>query len=168
MTKASHLVHAQLPLPFIDAHHHLWDLAACYYPWLMAKGVTRFFGDPTPIQKNYLVSDLLSESSQWKPEKSIHIQVGVDAADTINESRWLQASADSADNDGFPHAIVAFCDLTAEDARSQLDQQAGFANVRGIRHIVGRQSEEDRRSGNPQLLLDPIWQQNLSHLSRQR
>ncbi|MEC7475842.1 MAG: amidohydrolase, partial [Pseudomonadota bacterium] len=37
----------------IDAHHHLWDLSACHYPWLMEKGVKRFFGDPAPIQKNY-------------------------------------------------------------------------------------------------------------------
>ena len=30
----------------IDAHHHLWDLSAVHYPWLAAKGATRFFGDP--------------------------------------------------------------------------------------------------------------------------
>ena len=39
----------------IDAHHHLWDLEAVSYPWLMANGVKRFFGDPTPIQRNYLI-----------------------------------------------------------------------------------------------------------------
>ena len=57
------------PFRFIDAHHHLWDLEACDYPWLMAKGEQRFFGDPSPIQKNYLVSDFLNESAQYCPEK---------------------------------------------------------------------------------------------------
>ena len=48
-------------LQFIDAHHHLWDLNHCHYPWLMARGERRFFGDPTPIQKNYLPEDFLEE-----------------------------------------------------------------------------------------------------------
>ena len=30
----------------IDAHHHLWDLNAVRYTWLMERGVKRFFGDP--------------------------------------------------------------------------------------------------------------------------
>ena len=41
----------------IDAHHHLWDLNAVNYPWLMEKGKRRFFGDPTPIQRNYLIDE---------------------------------------------------------------------------------------------------------------
>ncbi len=41
----------------IDAHHHLWDLSAVSYPWLEDKSRKRFFGDPTPIQKNYLIQD---------------------------------------------------------------------------------------------------------------
>ena len=41
----------------IDAHHHLWDLGAVDYPWLMARGVRRFFGDPAPIQRDYLLDE---------------------------------------------------------------------------------------------------------------
>ena len=152
------------PLPFVDAHHHLWDLSACHYPWLMARGVQRFFGDPTPIQKNYLVADLLSESSVWVPKKSVHIQVGVDTADNLNESRWLQTLADTSPNKGFPHAIVAFCDLSAANAAEQLEAQSGFANVRGIRHIVGRHAEEDKLSGSDKLLSNPRWIENLARL----
>ncbi|MGI9285810.1 MAG: amidohydrolase family protein [Pseudomonadales bacterium] len=154
------------PLPFVDAHHHLWDLSACHYPWLMARGVQRFFGDPAPIQKNYLVADLLSESSVWVPEKSVHIQVGVDAADNINESRWLQTIADAPENRGFPHAIVAFCDLSAVDAAAQLEAQKHFPNIRGIRHIVGRHIDEDKLTGSNQLLTNPLWKENLARLSK--
>ena len=41
----------------IDTHHHLWNLNAVDYPWLMEKGKKRFFGDPTPIQRNYLIDE---------------------------------------------------------------------------------------------------------------
>ncbi|MEP5323549.1 MAG: hypothetical protein ABJQ49_14875, partial [Marinobacter alexandrii] len=71
--------------PFVDAHHHLWDLEHCHYPWLMAKGEMRFFGDPGPIQKNYLIDDFLGESLDYRPTKSVHIQVGVSPADEVKE-----------------------------------------------------------------------------------
>ena len=56
----------------VDAHHHLWDLNACHYPWLMARGVYRFFGDPTPIQKNYLVDDFREDATAYKLVASVH------------------------------------------------------------------------------------------------
>lgn len=152
-------------MKFIDAHHHLWDLSACHYPWLMAKGIKRFFGDPTPIQKDYLPSDFLNESQNWIPQKSIHIQVGVEDKDSINESIWLQKMATSPENKGFPHGIVAFCDLGTADAHEQLSTQIEAAqNVRGIRHIVGRHIEEDNANGSHQLLLDKTWINNLARL----
>ena len=62
----------------IDAHHHLWDLSAVHYPWLMARGVERFFGDPTPIQRNYLIDEFRSEASVQGIAASVHIQVGAE------------------------------------------------------------------------------------------
>ena len=59
----------------IDAHHHLWDLDAVDYPWLNAKGVYRFFGDPTPIQRNYLLGEFRKEASEQGIRASVHIQV---------------------------------------------------------------------------------------------
>lgn len=76
-------------LVFIDAHHHLWDLHAVHYPWLKARGERRFFGDPTPIQKNYEVDDLLGESPNFKPLASVHIQVGAAPDHSLRETEWL-------------------------------------------------------------------------------
>ena len=80
----------------VDAHHHLWDLEACHYPWLMARGVKRFFGDPTPIQKNYLVADLRRDAADYALDGSVHVQVGV--APTIcrtprtrEQARWASS-----------------------------------------------------------------------------
>ena len=136
---------------FVDAHHHLWDLQACRYPWLMAKGERRFFGDPSPIQKNYLPGDFLSESAVYRPAKSVHIQVGVAADDALRETAWLQGLPQ------FPHAIVAFCDLSSPGAAAELAAQQKHSRVRGIRQIIGRHAEEDRKHGSDALLENPAW-----------
>ena len=127
----------------------------------MEKGVSRFFGDPTPIQRDYLAPELREDASNYVLAGSVHIQVGVDKSDEVNESRWLDKVA--AD-EGLPSAIVAFCDLSAPTAQETLDEQQQIHRVRGIRHIVGRSSEEDVKIGSDALLDDPQWIENLASL----
>lgn len=155
----------ETPTRIIDAHHHLWDLNSCHYPWLMAKGVKRFFGDPTPIQKNYLVTDLIDDIGDLPIVSSVHIEVGVDEEQVVDESRWLQSLAETEKGKGFPHAIIAFCDLSNENAESVLELHRQFANLRGIRQIVGRSPEEDVLTGSDKLIDNPVWIENLSKLS---
>ncbi len=145
----------------VDAHHHLWDLKACHYPWLMAKGVVRFFGDPTPIQKNYLVDDLRDDARDYELSASVHIQVGVAEGDEVKETAWLQRVGDEA---GLPTAIVAFCDLAAADAAQHIAKQMQHSRVRGVRQIVGRSAEEDAVTGSAQVLESVIWRENLELL----
>lgn len=147
----------------VDAHHHLWDLGACNYPWLMAKGVVRFFGDPAPIQKNYLLSDLRGDAREYQLDGSVHIQVGVAPGDELRETAWLQTIADKH---GLPSAIVAYCDLDKPNAIDQLTQQQNFANVRGARQIVGRSREEDAVTGSGGLIDNVLWRKNLAELGR--
>ncbi len=142
---------------FIDAHHHLWDLEAVHYPWLMARGVKRFFGDPTPIQKNYLPADFLDESAEYRPKASVHIQVG--AEDGLEETKWLHSL------DGCPAAVVAFCDLAAHDAEARLDALLEYPRVRGIRQIVGRHVDEDGQHGSAALLESGAWVRGLKALA---
>jgi predicted TIM-barrel fold metal-dependent hydrolase len=145
----------------VDAHHHLWDLDACHYPWLMEKGVVRFFGDPAPIQRNYLADELLEDASRYELAASVHVQVGVADGDELAESRWLD---DSASAKGLPSAIVAFCDLSSPNAQQALDEQAAIDRVRGVRQIVGRSAEEDVHTGSDALLDNPAWIENLASL----
>lgn len=149
---------------FVDAHHHFWDLDHCHYPWLMARGVRRFFGDPTPIQQNYLPEHLLAESARWRPAKSVHVQVGAAEEHSLRESEWLQSLADQAGPEGHPNAIVAFADLTRPDLESELQRQSAVANVRAVRHILGRHVDEDRASGADQLIHNPRLRQGLARL----
>lgn len=148
-------------LPITDAHHHLWDLQAVRYPWLQ-EGGERFFGDPEPIRRNYLLEDLRRDIGDLPVTRSVHVQVGAHPEDTVAETRWLQSVAD--DSGGMPNAIVAFCDLAADEAPAVLDAQLEFPDVRGIRQIVGRSAKEDAATGSGELLANPDWRRNLARL----
>ncbi len=145
----------------IDAHHHLWDLRACRYPWLEEKGVVRFFGDPAPIQRDYLADEFRQDAADYRLDGSVHVQVGVASGDEVKESEWLNKTAGAS---GLPTALVAFCDLAAESAQQVLDQQQAIGRVRGVRHIVGRSSAEDAGTGSNLLLDNRTWIENLSSL----
>jgi predicted TIM-barrel fold metal-dependent hydrolase len=135
----------------IDAHHHLWDLSSVEYPWLVAQGVHRFFGDPAPIQRDYLIDEFQTEAADEGITGSVHIQVG--AADGLNEARWVQSLADA--NPDWPLVQVVFCDLTSPDLQRQLDQFQALPSVHGVRQIVGRAPGEDAVTGTNALLDDP-------------
>jgi len=143
----------------VDAHHHLWDLSACRYPWLMAKGVTRFFGDPTPIQKDYLVRDLRADASSYQLDASVHIQVGVADGDELEETAWLQRTAEAC---GLPSAIVAHCSLEQPDALAVADAHLAHSKVRGLRQIIGRSDVEDAKTGSGALVDNTDWRRNLA------
>lgn len=145
----------------VDAHHHLWDLEACHYPWLMARGVARFFGDPTPIQQNYLVADLLADAADYELAASVHVQVGVAASDELKETEWLQGTGEAQ---GLPTAIVAYCDLDDPEACKHLEAQRRNDRVRGVRQIVGRSDAEDAQTGSGSLPDNPVWRANLAAL----
>ncbi|NOD64723.1 MULTISPECIES: amidohydrolase [unclassified Ruegeria] len=147
---------------WIDAHHHLWDLNAVHYPWLMAKGVERFFGDPSPIQRNYLLSEFSADAQAQGIRASVHIQVG--AEDGMAEARWVQSVADA--NPNWPMAQVVFCDLTAPDLMDQLDTFQHLSTVRGVRQIVGRAPGEDAQTGTNALLDDPRFLTGLQEAGR--
>lgn len=139
----------------IDAHHHLWDLGAVHYPWLMAKGVRRFFGDPAPIQRNYLLREFRRDAVGFSG--SVHIQVG--AADPVKEAQWVQTVADGATDWTF--AQVVHADLTAGDLFTQLNTYQKFPTVRGVRQIIGRAPGEDAQTGTQALLDNPAFVEGL-------
>jgi predicted TIM-barrel fold metal-dependent hydrolase len=132
----------------IDSHHHLWDLKAVEYPWLNAKGVKRFFGDPTPIQRNYLIDEFRLDAQKNGFGSSVHIQVG--AKDGLAEAKWVQSISDA--NPDWPMVQVVFCDLTSPDLETVLDSYLKLPSVRGVRQIIGRAPEEDNKTGTNDLL----------------
>lgn len=144
----------------IDGHHHLWDLSAVHYPWLMAQGVDRFFGDPTSIQRDYLLPEFRRDAVGF--DGSVHIQVG--AEDGLAEAQWIQSIVDA--NPDWPMVQVAFCDLTADDLTARLDPLQALPTVRGVRQIVGRAPGEDALTGTNALLADPRFAAGLREAGR--
>ncbi len=150
------------PTRIVDAHHHLWDLSAVHYPWLMARGVPRFFGDPTPIQKDYRPADLRTDAGDIELLASVHIQVGAAPGQEVAETMWLQQQADAH---GLPTAIVAYCDLESPALETTLDAHGKAERLRGVRQIVGRSAEEDAQTGTGGLIADPAWHRGLNRLA---
>lgn len=123
----------------------------------------RFFGDPAPIQRNYLVEDLRADFAQLPVTKSVHVQVGVALEDSLKETQWLQCCNE---NNGLPSAIVGFADLVDSRLPYVLGEASECSALRGIRQIVGRSAEEDAKTGTNTLLGDPAFLEGLKELER--
>lgn len=154
---------SRFPYPIVDAHHHLWDLDKVHYPWLATKGILRFFGDPAPIQQNYLIKEFLVDIGDLPVEGSVHIQVGADDRQHLLESQTIQFIADRS---SLANGIVAFCALESDHLSSSLDQLELLNNFRGIRQIVGRSPTEDKETGTGSLIGNPDWLRGLKELER--
>ncbi|MDP3226105.1 MAG: hypothetical protein Q8M96_23485, partial [Rubrivivax sp.] len=118
MTRISHdaeLSAWPASLPVVDCHHHLWDLQANHYPWLTDRVTQRVCGDYAAIRKNYLLEDFRRDAADVNLVQSVHVEAVADPSDPAKETRWLRSIADSTGSGGFPHGIVAYCDLGRAD-----------------------------------------------------
>lgn len=154
---------AAAPARIVDAHHHLWNLDANYYPWLTDRVGPRMYGDYAAIRRNYLLEDFRRDIGSLPVVKSIHVQAEHDHADPVRETRWLQAVADEG---GYPHGIVAYADLSlpAADVRAVLDAHCAHPNVRGVRQMA-HEVLVAGMGGRRDLLADIQWVRNLALLA---
>lgn len=152
-------------IALVDAHQHFQDIEKHYYPWLCDVGrPAQLEGDLTPIRRNYLPVDYLDDLKPVRLVKSIHVQNGWDPLDSVGETRWLQGLADQ---DGFPHAIVAFANLAAPDVAAILEAHCAFPNVRGIRQILNWHHDPSLRiAPQADLMDDSSWRRGFGLLSR--
>jgi len=159
-------------LPAVDAHHHLWDLAANSYPWLTPGAGPPPFANFESLCRDYLVADFRADHARQAIVKSVHVQAEHDEADPVRETAWLQSVADSATSGGFPHAIVAFADLSEHGVEKVLDGHAAHRNLRGIRQMLNFDPRPAANaSGSPlakkkNLLADPIFLSQFALLRR--
>ena len=128
-------------LEWIDAHHHLWDLSQIEYPWLLAKGEARFFGQPDPIRKNYLVDDYRTDTD-GKISRSVHVQVGASEGQELSETKFVNKCSEQT-GQCFPAAAVVAVDLGQRDIEKQIEAQQAFSVTRGVRHMIGKSAEEN-------------------------
>jgi predicted TIM-barrel fold metal-dependent hydrolase len=151
--------------PIIDPHHHLWDLDSNKYPWLQERPLRlRVEGDIRPIAKSYLLEDYWADTRNQNVVKSVHVESGWDPSNPVGETAWLQRLADKH---GFPHGIVAHAMLDAPDVERVLEAQAGYRNVRGIRHIVNWHPDPVKTYvDRPDLTRTAAWRRGFGLLQR--
>ena len=153
-------------MKLLDSHHHLWNLQVIDYIWLKQIGKPKPFGDPTPIQKDYVKKDFLSDvanTNKIKLAGSVHIQVDSALADPVSETSWLSKFVPA----GIPSAIVGYVDLTKEDAEDVLKRHLTYPKFRGVRQIIGMlEKRPDLSFTNENLLLNKCWQKNFALLEK--
>lgn len=113
----------------IDAHQHVWDLEHVSYPWL-----TPGFG---VLHRTYAFDDLAPQLEACGVDGTVLVQ----AADSVEETRWMQAVADA-----HPQVlgIVAWVPLdAAAEAARLLDDYAADRRIVGIRHLIHDEPDED-------------------------
>jgi predicted TIM-barrel fold metal-dependent hydrolase len=138
----------------VDAHHHLWELSrAGKYPWLQdnpdGEGM---LGRLAPIARDYGVAEYRADSADYDLVGSVHVEAV--PADAIEESRWLQLTAERT---GVPNAIVARVELHKPEAEKLMAEHRGFRNVRGVRHIANWHKDPRFSFTDHDFLVDAGW-----------
>ena len=80
-----------------------------------------------------------------------------------DEAAWVQQTADEH---GWPHAIVAYADFAVDDVRPQLDRLKRYPLVRGVRmQLHWHENPLYRFAARPDLCADPKIRRNVARLA---
>lgn len=128
----------------IDAHQHVWDPGHVSYPWLTSEsGILR---------RTYSIEELMPELDACGVEATVLVQ----AADSVEDTRWMQRVADDQPRVAGIVGWVPLDDPTR--AAELLDDYASDPRIVGIRHLIHDEPDED-------WLLRPAVQDGLALLA---
>jgi predicted TIM-barrel fold metal-dependent hydrolase len=145
----------------IDAHHHIWRQADL--PWLSGPMQPRIFGPYEPIRRDYPIDEYLADIAGSGVTRSVYVQTNWAREAFEEEADWVQRTADER---GWPHAVVAYADLSVEDVRPQLDRLVRYSLVRGVRmQLHWHDDPLYRFAARPDLCDDPVIQRNIGYLA---
>jgi predicted TIM-barrel fold metal-dependent hydrolase len=148
--------------PVIDTHHHIWlrkDVA-----WLADPPIPRMFGDYFGLRRDYPIEEWINDIVPAGVTKSVHVTAMWGPGRALDESKWLQATADKH---GFPHGIVCNVDLAAPDAEAALKAQKQFPNLRGVRQMLYWDSPTVRQAvPRPDYCNDPAFRRGFALLEK--
>lgn len=150
--------------PIIDAHHHLWNLTAGRYPWLSGNGGIGALGDIAYMRRDYLPDDYAADIAGQGVVGSVHVEALWDRSrPAVEETAWLAGLPRPA---GIAARCVAAAPLTGPDLVGQLDAQAAFAVVVGIRETIRWHPDAAKRWTAPGIVDDPAWRAGVAQLAR--
>jgi L-fuconolactonase len=116
--------------PRIDAHHHVWDLAARNQPWITGDAMA-------PIRRSFGIADLAAEAAATGVTATVVVQ-------TVAETTETEELLDLAEATPLMAGVVGYVDLATPDVGEQLDrlrERPSGAWLVGIRSLV--QDEPD-------------------------
>jgi predicted TIM-barrel fold metal-dependent hydrolase len=145
----------------VDAHHHIWRQADL--PWLEGPMQPRIFGPYEPIRRDYAIGEYLDDLTGCGIVKSVYVQTNWAKEQFEDEAAWVQRTAEDT---GWPHAIIAFADLAVDDVRPQLDRLKRYSLVRGVRmQLHWHANPLYRFAARVDLSNDPMIRRNLARLA---
>ena len=118
-------------IPFIDVHHHVWELARFPYHWLTGSLEDELLGDYGALAADWGPTRLYRQFYGQNVVKSVHVEADSNAPDPVDETAWLDSVAAPG---GHPHALVVMCDMDGPAAERQLARHLEASpRVRGVR-----------------------------------
>lgn len=145
----------------IDAHFHIWRQADL--PWLSGPMQPRIFGPYEPIRRDYPIAEYMADATSAGMTGAVYVQANWPVDRSVEEAAFV---AEASDQSGFPIAIVAYADMTAEDVRPQLDALARNGRVCGVRmQLHWHENPLYRFASGPDLARAPVLQRNVARLA---
>jgi L-fuconolactonase len=111
-------------IPIVDAHQHVWDIAAHAQPWLDSDDAL------APLRRTFSVTDLAPQAAAAGVVSTVVVQTITEQAETPELLRL-------ASTDSLVAAVVGWTDLTASsvaDDLGDLRSMPGGEYLAGIRH----------------------------------
>jgi len=129
------MIEVDRSIPYIETHHHLWEIGRFPYNWLAEPGdqdhndrfgnyrmIRSTIGAPERFFREFYGANVI---------KSVHVEADTAAPDPVDETAWLETVAR---RHGFPQALVVFVDLERPDAEREIQRHlAASDRVRGVR-----------------------------------
>jgi predicted TIM-barrel fold metal-dependent hydrolase len=148
-------------IPVVDGHHHIWRQADL--PWLAGPMQPRIFGPYEPIRRDYPIEEYRADIAGSGVVKSVYVQTNWPPERYEDEAAWVERTAEAT---GWPHAIVAYADLSVEDVRPQLDRLSRYGLVRGVRmQLHWHENPQYRFAARRDLAADPTIRRNIARLA---
>jgi len=145
----------------VDGHHHIWRQADL--PWLIGPMQPRIFGPYEPIQRDYPIQEYLDDLKDTGATRSVYVQTNWANDRFEDEAAWVQKTADEH---GWPHAIVAYANFAVDDVRPQFDRLKRYPLVRGARmQLHWHENPLYRFAAKPDLCVDPMVRRNVARLA---
>jgi predicted TIM-barrel fold metal-dependent hydrolase len=148
-------------MSIVDAHFHVWRRADL--PWLDGPMQPRIFGAYEGIRRDYPVGEYLDDIAGTGVTRAVYVQANWPPERAEDEAAWIESVAGDS---GWPHAHVAYADMTADDVRPALDRLARFPRLRGIRQqFHWHETPAYRFAPHPDLCRDRVVQRNVARLA---